>query len=320
MMPVAPPVPRDELERELFAADPLAHARMGDALIFDRTANDAPLLMREVARLRELTFRAIGSGTQTPFDRDALDDAPRSPYRQLVVYSPSEREVVGGCRYKRALDENDPLASESLFEPSPRFLREVRPWLIDIGRMFIQPRFQAASGGRTARYALDNLWDALGAVGCASPDLRYFFGRIVTPPDQRPEVRDLVQLYLAKHFAGDGLLLPRRPMPFATDKEELAPILEGDDDAAADLRKVIRFARSRDDQVSPLLRAYIRLSPSMRVFGCAADPDLSGIEETCLLVSIADIHANKAKRYGAAAPKNEVVARLRQQHGLGAST
>ena len=98
MKPVIPPVPVEVLEAELTKELFVRKTNKGDNRIYDFAANEAPNLLREVGRLRELTFRAAGGGTGKELDLDEFDTS-EVPYRQLIVWNPVEKEILGGYRY-----------------------------------------------------------------------------------------------------------------------------------------------------------------------------------------------------------------------------
>jgi hypothetical protein len=95
--PVIPPVPVKVLEAELTQDIFVRKTNKGDNRIYDFSHDEAPNLMREVGRLRELTFRAAGGGTGKEMDIDEFDIC-EVPYRQLIVWNPIEKEILGGYR------------------------------------------------------------------------------------------------------------------------------------------------------------------------------------------------------------------------------
>ena len=296
MTPLADPVSVALLQRELRAQTPLLKLRGGKVCAYLLHGDNAPHLLREIGRVRELSFRAIGGGTGGALDLDPYDYGPCA-YRQLILWAPQEQVVVGGCRV-RSTGTDGPsarVATEDLFAFSERFRERYGDALLDIGRLFVHPAFQARAGSQGI-FTLDSIWQALAAVAVAD-GVRAFFGRVVFPKDYHPQVRDLTLALLQKHFAGDAQWVhPRVPAPRVTSDEALDHLLVGKT-WREDMRLLRQFARARGAQVPALLRAYLGLSDRLRVFGTAADPDLGGIEETCLLIDVADVLEHKAARY-----------------------
>src|SRR5688572_12162129 len=98
METIAPPVSKTLLESELTNEKFVRDTNNGDNQIFIITHHDSPHTMAEIGRLREVTFRAAGGGTGKALDIDEYDTAS-APYRQLIVWNPEDREIVGGYRY-----------------------------------------------------------------------------------------------------------------------------------------------------------------------------------------------------------------------------
>jgi len=297
MEPLAAPVDRDALRAELSSSTLLIETRMGKHELHLVDGRRCPAVLEEVGRLRELTYRALGSASGKPTDLDALDTDESSPYEQLVIYSPEEREIVGGTRVKQPTGPHDRIASESIFAFSDRFRRDYFPHILDVGRMFIIPRYQSAEAGRKGLFVLDNMLEGLGLLGSVKKDLHHFFGRIVARPTLDPLVRDLTLFYLERHCPDpDALLAPKAPLGLKTPRETLEGILHAND-RDEDMRLLQLAARERNERPSGLLRAYLNLSPNMRTFGTAADYDIGGIEETALLITIADTSPKQRERY-----------------------
>jgi hypothetical protein len=294
---LASPVDKRALAREVAALAPLVKKTPNGDLIYDVSGEQAPLCMREISRLREVSFRRIGSGSGRPSDLDAFDVGAQA-YRQLFVFSPRDNQIVAGLRHRRPTHPDDQhVASSGIFDFSRQFRDEYLANMIDLGRMFVAPLGQGLSGGKRGIYSLDNLFLGVGAVVGRLPDIQYLFGRIVHSPLQSVALRDLVVSYLDIHH-GDTLNLvrPRQASRRESSGSLIENVLSGHD-PMADLRSLRRFAKSNGEGVSALLRAYLQMCPTLITFGTAADWELSGIEETCLLVPVAQTTAGKRARY-----------------------
>ena len=104
MKPIIPPVDRALLEKELTEDNFIRKTNNGGNLLYIFNAQDAPNLMHEVGRLREISFRHASGGTGEEMDIDDFDTCENC-YKQLIVWDPDAREILGGCRYK-ICDEN----------------------------------------------------------------------------------------------------------------------------------------------------------------------------------------------------------------------
>ena len=125
--------------------------------------------MQEVGRLTELTFRDAGAGFGTAVDIDHYD-TDVFPCRQLIVWNPIDEEIIGGYRFnifhqfKGNQLKDIPLAIKSLYNISDTFTTKYIPYVAELTRAFIQPKYQPKYAGRKAAFSLDNIWDGLGAV------------------------------------------------------------------------------------------------------------------------------------------------------------
>lgn len=297
MEPLIDPVPRELLESELNGERFLRDTNSGGNKIYVVTAADSPGVMREIGRLREWSFRDAGGGTGAGTDIDEHDTAPGG-YKQLVVWDPASREIVGGYRYIVSHSEHpENMSTEHYFRFSDRFRREYLPYTIELGRSFVQPNYQVARDDRKSFFALDNLWDGLGALLVRNPDMKYFLGKVTMYGAYNKEARDLLLYFLFKYFPDrDNLVEPIHPVRVRIDEEKMRELFTGRD-YAEDYKILNREIRSRNENVPPMINSYMSLSPTMRVFGTVCNPDFGDVEETGILITIEDIYPTKSERH-----------------------
>jgi len=302
MTEIIPPVNRELLESELTNDRFVRKTNNGSNLIYIFDGNDAPNLMKEIGRLRELTFRQAGGGTGKELDVDKFDLAIK-PYHQLIVWSPAEREIVGGYRFIKCSDAeqdgegNYLLATSGLFKFSEQFKQNYFSKTIELGRSFVQPKFQPGTDSRKGLFSLDNIWDGLGAIVLENPSVEYYFGKVTMYLHYNQKARDLI-LYFMHHYFQDkeNLLTPFQPLPINTPLEELRPLFEGLD--FKDAFKVLNTnVRALGENIPPLMNIYMNLSPTMKSFGTALNKSFGEVEETAIWVKIADIYETKKERH-----------------------
>lgn len=291
------PVSRELIESELTEDRFLRGTNNAGNKIFVVTAGEAPNTMREIGRLRELAFRDAGGGTGEEIDVDELDTV-EGGYNQLIVWDPNAKEIVGGYRFIVSHGEHTPnLSTEHYFRFSDRFRREFLPYTIELGRSFVQPHYQGSRENPKGIYALDNLWDGLGALIVRNPDVRYFFGKVTMYGDYNREARNMLIYFLRRYFPDkDNLVEPIHPITLDIDEEKLAQLFSGGS-FQEDYKILSREIRSRDEHVPPLINSYMNLSPTMRVFGTVRNPDFGDVEETGILITIEDIYPKKSERH-----------------------
>ncbi|MBI1221455.1 MAG: GNAT family N-acetyltransferase [Bacteroidetes bacterium] len=301
MQPIIPPVDKALLLSELTKDRYVREANFGSNQIFIVNHHNAPNVLREIGRLRELTFRAAGGGTGQELDLDSFD-TKENGYEQLLVWDPEDKAIVGGYRYidcKNVVNEKGEveLATTELFNFSPKFIEEYLPYTIELGRSFVQPSYQPSVGNRRGLFSLDNLWDGLGALVVNYPDVKYFFGKITMYPSFHAQSRDLIHFFMNHYFPDkDNLIVPIEPLNYKTDTSNFEGIFDGLDYKEG--HKVLnQFVRKHGENIPPLVNAYMNLSLTMKNFGTAINHHFGEVEETGILVSIADIYESKKERH-----------------------
>lgn len=299
---VVPPVPKHLLESELTREIFVRKTNKGDNRIYDFAATQAPNLLREVGRLRELAFRTAGGGTGDELDLD-YHDTSEIPYRQLIVWDPKEKEILGGYRYimcdnlKKDSQGEFELATAHMFSFSNKFIEDYLPYTIELGRSFVQPLYQSSKMGSKSLFALDNLWDGLGSLMVNNPGMKYFFGKVTMYQQYNLEARDLIRAFMEIYF-GDklGLVIPKVPVASTISPERANEIFSGNnfDD---DYKTLSKQVRQLGENIPPLFSAYMNLSPSMLTCGTAVNTEFGNVEETCILITIKELYQAKINRH-----------------------
>jgi hypothetical protein len=301
MKEIIQPIDKSLIIQELKSIGPIRLTRKGNNEIYLLNAHNAPNVLQEIGRLREVTFRASGGGTGEEVDLDEYDTGAHC-YQQLIVWSVEDEEIIGGYRYIRcadAIDENGEihLSTTHYFDFSPAFVNDYLPYTIELGRSWVQPNFQPSVNPRKGLFALDNIWDGLGALIRFNPDIRYFFGKVTMYPNYNVDCRDFLLHFMHHYFPDkEQLMRPFHPLKQDYDKEYIEGQLEGLD--FKDGFKVLNgHIRDRGEFIPPLVNIYMNLSPTMKTFGTAVNPDFGNVEETGILVTIADIFEDKKERH-----------------------
>ncbi len=302
MEQIIDPVPVEQIEAELTRNVFLRTTNKANNQIFIITAKNAPNTMREIGRLREISFRASGGGTGLACDIDAYDTMD-APYHQLIVWNPDSKEIIGGYRYLHGcettfLPNGQPnLTSSHLFCYSDKFIRDYLPYTIELGRSFVRPEYQSSKMGAKSLYALDNLWDGLGALTLTIPNTKYFFGKATIYPSFNEESRNCIFAFLRKYFADkDHLVYPHHPMAADADDSKWDAVLTGSS-FKEDYPILKGYVRKTGHSIPPLINAYMSLSPTMRTFGSCINDEFSDVIETGLMITIEEIFEQKRLRH-----------------------
>jgi hypothetical protein len=301
---IIPPIDKAILEMELTPDKFVKKTNNGGNQIYIVSAHDAPHTLREIGRLREITFRDAGGGTGLDCDLDAFDTSG-TPFLQLIVWNPAEREIVGGYRFihgkQIGFDENRQPHSPTaeIFKFSDRFIADYLPATIELGRSWVQPEYQPMNNFRKGLYSLDNLWDGLGGLIVTYPDIEYFFGKITMYTSYDITARDLILGFMNLYFPDPEALvtpLPELTIPPHTPYEQIHPLFAGNN-YETDYKLLVKMVRERNEYVPPLVNAYMNLTSTMKTFGTARNPHFGNVEETGILIRIPDIYPEKTERH-----------------------
>lgn len=302
MQKIIDPVDKKLLEAELTRERFCRSTNNGTNEIYIITHHDSPHVLREIGRLREITFRAAGGGTGKAIDLDEYDLAEDAPYRQLIVWNPADKEIVGGYRYINCCDapvKNGvvQLATTELFEFSEKFRKEYLPYTIELGRSFVQPQYQPSASNRKGLFSLDNLWDGLGAIVVDNPQMKYFFGKVTMYLDFNVHARDMILFFMNYYFPDkEKLVWPHKPLGLKTDLTEFKKQLEGLPYKEGH-RVLNQHVRELGENIPPLVNSYMNLSSTMKTFGTSLNDHFGEVEETGIMVTIADIYDTKKERH-----------------------
>lgn len=296
------PISRELLKAELTPEKQLRMTNKSNNEIYIVTAHNAPNTMKEIGRLREIAFREAGGGTGKSMDIDEFDICDNC-YKQLIVWNPEDEEIIGGYRYLCGtdweIDENGQpiLATSHMFHFSDRFIKEYMPYTIELGRSFVSLEYQNVQRNTKSIFALDNLWDGLGALTVIMPNVKYFFGKMTMYPSYIRRGRDMILYFLKKHFDDkDHLITPMKPLKIEADPAELERLF-CKDDFKADYRILNNEIRNMGYNIPPLVNAYMNLSPTMKLFGTAINYGFGDVEETGILIAVDEILEEKRVRH-----------------------
>ncbi|MCB9071107.1 MAG: GNAT family N-acetyltransferase [Prevotellaceae bacterium] len=302
MKEIIAPVDKDLIKSELTVDRFLRSTNKANNEIYIVNAHNSPNTMREIGRLREIAFRNAGGGTGMEIDIDTFDTMDE-PCQQLIVWNPDADEIIGGYRFILGehvqIDENGQpvLATAHLFHFSDQFIKDYLPYTLELGRSFVRIEYQSSQAGAKSLFALDNLWDGLGALSIKYPQIKYYFGKVTMYPSFGAQGRDIILYFLQKHFNDpENLVTPIYPLQMESDIQKLDSLLSMFD--IKDNYKILnQEVRSLGQNIPPLVNAYMNLSSTMKVFGTAVNDEFGDVEETGILVTVADIYQEKRDRH-----------------------
>lgn len=302
MEQIIDPIDKAAIMSELTHDKLLRHTNKENNEIYIIDAHNSPNTMREIGRLREIAFRDAGGGTGKSCDIDEFDTMP-TPCRQLIVWNPQAEEIIGGYRFilgeDIAYDEQGIpcIATSHMFNFSQRFLCEYLPYTIELGRSFVSLDYQSSKAGTKALYALDNLWDGLGALTVVYPQIKYLFGKVTMYPDYDEECRNMLLFFLHKYFHDyDQLVTPIQPLQTSINKEYFTKLFCGQN-FKEDYKILNQEIRKKGHNIPPLINAYMSLSPTMKIFGTAINHEFGEVEESGIFFALSEIFDHKKERH-----------------------
>ena len=301
MQSIIQPIDRELIIKELTPERMLRTANKGGNQVYVVDAFNAPNIMREIGRLREIAFRDAGGGTGKECDIDEFDTM-ENPCRQLIVWDPNDKEIVGGYRFILGEDikmkNNVPnIATSHMFGFSKKFLDELLPNTLELGRSFVSIGYQSTRSNTKAIYVLDNLWDGLGALTVLYPQIKYLFGKVTMYPSYGKKTRDILLGFLHKYFHDDNRLVwPLQELPNEAKSDKIQNIFTGKN-FREDYKILNQTIRGLGRNIPPLVNAYMSLSPTMKVFGTAVNHEFGNVEETGIFFKISEIFEEKKRRH-----------------------
>ncbi len=274
----------------------------GDNEIYVVNWQNAPNTVREIGRLREISFRQAGGSAGLAMDLDEFDTM-ENPYQQLLVWDPDAQAIIGGYRYILGSDirigeDGQPvLATSHMFHFSEEFVRDYIPHTIELGRSFVTPEYQSSKAGAKALFALDNLWDGLATLMVHHPNMYFFFGKMTMYPSYDPLGRDLILHFLWKHFGGsEHLVQPIDPVLPQLDRRAAGLILK-EEEFKKDYVCLKDAIKSLGTSIPPLVNSYMQISPTMKMLGTAVNHEFGEVEETAILITFDELYHEKKTRH-----------------------
>ena len=301
MKPIISPIDRDLIHSELTEERYIRKTNYGDNKIYIVNHHNAPNVMLEIGRLREISFRGAGGGTGEAVDIDE-NDTCEVPYQQLIVWNEEDKEIIGGYRYILCRDSyiedvSLNLSTAHLFNFSEKFVEQYVPKTIELGRSWVQPAYQPSLKNRKGLFSLDNLWDGLGSLIIMHPDIAYFFGKVTMYPSYNVEARDWLMAFMLYYFPdNDKLVTPIQPLTYQHDIHAIQDNFRGLQYKEG-YKVLNQKIRQLGENIPPLINSYMSLSPTMHTFGTAVNDLFGNVEETGIMIAIADIYESKKHRH-----------------------
>ena len=291
--PICAPAPAETYANEIAALPPEQKmVESGDMEVYVALARQAPALMREIGRLRELTFRAVGEGTGEALDVDRFDKY----YWHLFMWNKARQEVVGGYRLgltDRIVEEHGVkgLYTRTIFKFDERFLNRIQP-AIELGRSFVRPEYQRAYT------SLLLLWKGISAFIGKHPRYGILFGPVSITNEYREASRNMIIESLRRvRMSSDlaDLVKPRRPPSNPRNAEWRQLEYRDFFDDMDCVSGLVEDVEPDHKGMPVLLRQYLKLGGRLVAFN--VDPDFSFVVDGLILVDLKNADPKTLRRY-----------------------
>jgi len=290
---IAHPEKRQALRQELQACERLGQTQDGKLIYLAEYQADSSL-MREIGRLREVAFRAVGEGTGLRRDVDKYD----SHCFQLILWDENDLEIVGAyrlCKIQQTLNASQsdaPLYSQTLFDFSPA-MEDILQQGLELGRSFVQPRYWG-------RRSLDYLWYGIGAFLRKHPEYRYLLGPVSLSDHYPVAAKDLLVYFYSLYFGDqDCKVWAKLPYRIAPDKlEELGEQFSGQD-YKKDFMHLKSSLKHMGCTVPTLYKQYTEICEpdGVQFLDFNVDPDFANCIDGLVVVDLTQLHEKTRKRY-----------------------
>ena len=279
------PESRKQLKKELLESQKMGQTRDGKLIyLYDYFENSA--VMREIGRLREVTFRTVGEGSGRCRDLDTYDRY----YRHIVLWDDNDLEIVGSyrigeCKAMVTKEGLESLYVDSLFELNDTFLPYIEQG-IELGRSFVQPQYWG-------KRSLDYLWHGIGAYLRQYPEVKYMFGPVSISNDYSEEAKQKLVHFYAGYFEDqDGLAKARNPYPIT---EKVVPGSDFREDFVALKLGLKQLGYS----VPTLYKQYTEVCEheGVRFIDFNVDADFGNCVDGLILVEVGKLKPASIKRY-----------------------
>ncbi|MBQ6287340.1 MAG: GNAT family N-acetyltransferase [Bacteroidales bacterium] len=302
MEPIIDPVDVGLIVAELTPEKKLGDTNKGGNELYDVTWHDSPNTVREIGRLREVSYREAGASSGKSIDIDEFDTM-ENPYHQIIVWDPEAKAIIGGYRYILGTnvtlkeDGQPNITSSHLYRFSDSFIKDYLPHVMELGRSFVAPDYQSSKAGAKSLFTMDNLWDGIATVILNYPNTWYFLGKMTIYPSFDSTARSLIIHFLKKHFDDPQMLVrPKNEIP-VSDNPKLMDLVLSEPDLKKDYRLLKDAVRKLGTNIPPLVNSYINISSTMKMLGSCINDELGDAIETGILICFDEMYADKRDRH-----------------------
>jgi hypothetical protein len=293
MKDIIPPADPLQIQEQLQSQPCLDSLSRGRAQLYVVDGAQAPLVMQEIGRQREIAFRSGGGGTGLSCDMDRYDQDPALGFRQLICWDSEEKEIMGGYRVlsgricQKQADGQPDMPSAHLFHFSEAFVKEMLPVTLELSRSFIVEKHQRQSEDvRRNVFTLDQLFSGLSYLSGVEK-VQYVFGKVTFYPSYPQEAFSMLEAFFRKYCLDTALVVPHQPYEVPVWADARKVLIHND--YREDFRALRRVMSQKGYYIPPILSSYIKIFKHITTFGAAVNDEFGNVVEMGLLASVSNL-------------------------------
>lgn len=289
-----PGIPQRQLtdEIDLIRARGGRLVTQGNLSVYQAYSHEIPMLLPEIGRLREITFREVGEGTGQEIDLDKYDRY----YEHLILWDEEKEQIAGSYRIGRAdmiLREYGPkgLYTNTLFRFEKPFLASLE-CAVEMGRSFIVKAYQRNMA------SLPLLWKGIGHWIAANPHYKKLFGPVSISKDYNSLSRKMIVEFLQDNKLHPQLanyVKPRNPFRYMRSRRMMREFISADLQNVDDCSALISSVETDGKGIPTLLKHYLRLNATMLSFN--VDKDFSSVVDGLIMVDFTETDPRLLAKY-----------------------
>jgi len=305
--PIAEPIPHEKIIQELNElGSEFLLFRMQNYSIYCAPSKRMPHILLEIGRLREVTFRQVGEGTNRSIDLDEFD----LYYNQMFIWDSETEMIAGAYRIGKGAEILHKYGVrgfyiQSLFKIKEDF-RDILSQSMELGRSFIVKEYQKKP------MPLFMLWKGILYFSLKNPEYRYLIGPVSVSDDYSTTSKEMIIKFIMAHHFDWKLarsITPRNAFKFKTDDQNLNVIMQTMDNDINSLDKFIGDVDEMNSGLPVLLKKYIKLNA--KIIGFNVDPKFNNCLDGLIALDLCDVPQNTIESLSKEANDGSI---LRQFH------
>ena len=286
--PVAEPLPHEKVLEELKSlGSEFLLFRLKNYAVYCVPTKRIPIILLEIGRLREVTFRQVGEGTNRSIDLDEFD----LYYHQMFIWDEESEMIAGAYRIGKGADILHQYGVRGFYIQSLFKIKDNMQGMLnetmELGRSFVVKEYQRKP------MPLFLLWKGILYFTLKNPEYRYLMGPVSVSDDYSTTSKEMIIKFIMTHHFDWKLarsITPRNSYKFKTEDEDLNLVMETMDNDINSLDKLINDVDESNSGLPVLLKKYIKLNA--KIIGFNVDPKFNNCLDGLIVLDLCDVPVN----------------------------